>query len=86
VEPRYLLVMSLFLNSLFRYAARRIAFDPRARETALRAVRGVAGEARLIAGEKDRARAAGRSLRRALNRLQHEREEPEGDEPESNIR
>ncbi len=64
--------MSLFLRHISRYAAQKLASDPRARETATRVARGVVDEARLIAREKDKARAAGRAFRRTLNKLQGE--------------
>jgi hypothetical protein len=44
------------------------------RSAAARAAREAADEVKLIAREKDKARAAGRSLRRALGRLQGERD------------
>ncbi len=45
----------------------------RPRETAARVARVVGGEARQIARGEDRARAAGRALRRAMNKLQGDR-------------
>ncbi|MCH8950705.1 MAG: hypothetical protein IID49_01055 [Proteobacteria bacterium] len=62
--------MSFFLRHIARYAAQKLASDPRAKEKLVKAARAVAGEAKQIAGEQDRARAAGRALRRAINRLQ----------------
>ncbi len=62
--------MTFLLRHIARYAAQKIAADPRAREKAAKAARVVAGEARQIAREPDRARAAGRAVRRALNKLQ----------------
>jgi len=62
--------MSLFLSRLARYAAQRIAYDPRARDTALTVARSVVNEARVVARDEDPARAAGRAVRRALNRWQ----------------
>ena len=64
----------MLFSRLLRLAAQRIAYSPQARTAALKAAREVAGEARLIARDKDKARAAGRSLRRALTRLQGERD------------
>ncbi len=61
--------MSFLLRHIARYAARKLASDPRAREKAAKAAQIVVGEARQIAREKDRARAAGRALRRAMNKL-----------------
>jgi hypothetical protein len=66
--------MSLWLNRIARYAARRIVFDPRARDVARKAARDVADEARLVVRDDDPARAAGRAVRRALNKLQNDRE------------
>ncbi len=62
--------MAFLLRHLVQYAARKIAADPAVREKAARAARAVAGEAGKIAREEDRARAAGRAFRRALNKLQ----------------
>lgn len=62
--------MAFLFRHLARYAAQKIASDPKARETAVRAARGVVREARQIAQEKDRAYATGRAVRRALDRLQ----------------
>ena len=60
----------MLLNRLVRLAAQRLVHSSQARSAAARAAKALAGEAKLIAGEKDKARAAGRSLRRALNNLQ----------------
>ena len=65
--------MSFFLRHIARYAAQKLASDPRARETAAKGARVVVGEARQIARGEDRARAAGRALRRAMNKLQGDR-------------
>jgi hypothetical protein len=62
--------MSIVFNRLLRMAARKIVMDPRVRSAASRATREAAEEVKVIAREKDKARAAGRSLRRALGRLQ----------------
>ena len=67
--------MSLFYSRIVRMAAQRILQDPRVRSAAARAAREAADEVRLIAREKDKARAAGRSLRRALGRLQGRRDD-----------
>ena len=64
----------MLLSRLLRLAAQRIAYSPQARTAALKAAKQVAGEARLIARDKDKARAAGRSVRRALGKLQGERD------------
>ena len=62
--------MSFLLRHIARYAAQKLASDPRARQTAAKVARVVVDEARHIAREEDRARAAGRALRRAMNKLQ----------------
>ncbi len=62
--------MSRLLRHIARYAAQKLASNPRAREKAAKAARVVVGEARQIVRGEDRARAAGRSLRRAMNKLQ----------------
>jgi len=45
----------------------------RLRETAAKAARVVVDEAKQIAREEDRARAAGRALRRVMNKMQGDR-------------
>jgi hypothetical protein len=65
--------MSLFLRHIARYAAQKLASDPRVREKAAKAARVVAGEAKQIARGEDRARAAGRALHRAMNKLRGDR-------------
>ena len=65
--------MSFLLRHIARYAAQILASDPRAREKAAKVARGVVDEARHIAREKDKARAAGRALRRAMNKLRGDR-------------
>ncbi len=65
--------MSFLLRHIVRYAAQKLASDPRAREKAAKVARVVGEEARQIAGREDKARAAGRALRRALNKLQGDR-------------
>ena len=65
--------MPFLLRHIARYAAQKLASDSRAREKAAKAARVVVGEARQIARGEDRARAAGRALRRAMNKLQGDR-------------
>jgi len=65
--------MSMLLGRLIRFAAQKIVLSPQARNAAAKAAQEVAGEAKLIAREKDKARAAGRSVRRVVRRLQGER-------------
>ena len=64
------LSMAFLLRHIARYAARKIASDPVARDQATRAARGVAKEVKQIARHQDPAKAAGRAMRRAINRLQ----------------
>ncbi|MCH8188343.1 MAG: hypothetical protein IIB66_06520 [Proteobacteria bacterium] len=61
--------MSFFVRQVVRYAVKKLASNPRVRETAVEAARAVGSEAKRIANEKDRARAAGRALRRAINKV-----------------
>jgi hypothetical protein len=61
--------MAFFLGHIVRYAARKIAADPAARDQAARAARGVAKEVKQIATDKDPAKAAGRAMRRAMNKI-----------------
>ncbi len=65
--------MAFILRHIVRYAAQKIASNPQAREAAAKAARVVVDEAKQIAREEDRARAAGRAVRRALNKLQGDR-------------
>ncbi len=65
--------MAFLLRNIVRYAAQKIAANPQAREAAAKAARVVVDEARQIAGREDKARAAGRAVRRAINKLQGDR-------------
>ncbi len=65
--------MSFLLRHIARYATQKLASDPQAREKAAKAARVVVDEARQIARGEDRARAAGRALRRVMNKLQGDR-------------
>ncbi len=65
--------MSFLLRHIARYAAQKLTSNPRAREAAAKAAHVVVGEARQIARGEDRARAAGRAVRRAMNKLQGDR-------------
>ena len=62
--------MSFILRNIARYAAQKLASDPRVRESAAKAARVVADEARQIAHREDKALNAGRAGRRAMNKLQ----------------
>ncbi len=65
--------MAFFLLHIGRYAAQKLASDPRLREKAAKVASAVVSEASQIAREEDRARAAGRAVRRAINKLQGDR-------------
>ena len=65
--------MSFLLRHIVRYATQKLAANPRVREKAAKAARVVVDEAKQIAREEDKARAAGRALRRVMNKLQGER-------------
>jgi hypothetical protein len=65
--------MSLFLRQIARYAAQKLASDPRARDKAANAARAVIDGTKQMTREEDKARAAGRAVRRALNKLQRDR-------------
>lgn len=62
--------MSFLVRQIARYAVKKLASNPRAREKAAEVARALGGEAKQIARGEDRARAAGRAVRRALNKLQ----------------
>ncbi len=62
--------MSFILRNIARYAAQKLASDPRVRETATKAARVVIDEAREIVHKEDKALNAGRAVRRAMNKLQ----------------
>ena len=62
--------MSFILRNIARYAAQKLASDPRVRESATKAARVVVDEAEQIAHMEDKALNAGRAVRRAMNKLQ----------------
>ena len=62
--------MSFLLRNIARYAAQKLASNPQVRETAAKAARVAVDEAKEIARKEDKARAAGRAVRRAMNKLQ----------------
>ncbi len=62
--------MSFLVRNIARYAVRKLASNPRMKEKAAKAARAVGEEVKQIAREEDRARAAGRAFRRAMNKLQ----------------
>ena len=65
--------MNPFLAGLVRLGARKLAANPAVREKSAHAARAAVAEARRIAGAPDRPRAAGRAVRRALDRLRGDR-------------
>ena len=62
--------MSFLLRHIARYVAQKLASNPLAREKAAGVARVVVGEARQFVRREDKAQAAGRALRRAMNKLQ----------------
>ena len=66
------MAMSFLLRNIARFAARKLASNPQVKEAAAKAARVVVDEAREIARQDDKARAAGRAVRRAMNKLQGE--------------
>jgi len=65
--------MSMLFRHIARYATQKLAANPRVRETAAKAARVVVDEAKQIAREEEKARAAGRAFRRVMNKLQGDR-------------
>jgi hypothetical protein len=65
--------MSMFLRQIARYVAQKAVSDPEAREKALNAARNVVEEAKQITKEDDRAYAAGKAFRRALDNFQNQK-------------
>ncbi len=65
--------MSMLLRQIARYVAQKVASNPETREKLVKAARGVVEETKQIAKEDDRAYAAGRAFRRALDRLRNNR-------------
>ena len=61
--------MSMMLRQIARYLAQKAASDPEAKQKAIDAARVAVDEAKQIAREDDRAYAAGRACRRALDKL-----------------
>ena len=68
----YVVPMSFLLGRMVRNVVRRVARDPKTSDVATKAGRDVADEVKSIAQDKDPARAAGRSFKRALGKLQGE--------------
>jgi len=65
--------MSPWLSQLARFAAQKLVARPEVQAKAAEAARAVVREASLIARDEDRARAAGRAFRRALDKWRGER-------------
>lgn len=65
--------MALLIGRLASFAAQRIASNSLARDLAVKAAKGLADEAKLVAKEEDKVRAAGRSVRRLLDRFRNTR-------------
>lgn len=65
--------MSPLVSKIARYVVQRAASDPRAREKVTKIALGVAAETKQIASEDDRAYAAGRALRRVMQKSQGNR-------------
>jgi len=61
--------MSVLLRQIARYVAQKAASNPKAKEMAVKAARGVVQETKQIAKEDDRAYAAGQAVRRAYKKL-----------------
>jgi len=72
-HPGYAAAMSPLLNRLALHVAQRLAARPEVQEKAAQAARAVVEEAKLIARDEDRARAAGRSFRRLIDNLRGDR-------------
>jgi hypothetical protein len=56
------------LRQIIRYAARKAASDPEARDKAIRVARHIAEEATEVARQENRAYAAGRAFRRVMEK------------------
>ena len=69
VQVGYRAEMSVFLRQILRFAAQKASSNPEVREKVVKAARGVVDEAKQIAKEDDRAYAAGRAFRKALDKL-----------------
>lgn len=61
--------MSMLLRQFARHIIQKVASDPVVRERATKVAAGFVEEAKNIADKNDRAYAAGKAVRRALNKL-----------------
>lgn len=73
VAVGYAAGMSFLLRTIARYAAQRLAADPRVREKAARVTQAAIDEGKRIAREENRAYAAGQAIGRTLNKLRGDR-------------
>lgn len=64
--------MSFLIRKALRFAAQKVASDPRAREKAGEYARLISDEVRTISRDEDRARAAGRSIGRLIKHWQQD--------------
>ena len=78
-----LFTMVLFVARIVRFAAQRIASNPRARDLAVHAAKSVADEAKTVAKEEDKIRAAGRSVRRVVSGLKEAGKKKPSTEPDN---
>ena len=69
----YRVAMSFLLRNIARYAAQKLAADPRVREAAARAAQAAVDEGKRVAADENRAYAAGQAVGRALHKLRGER-------------
>jgi predicted ATP-dependent protease len=69
----YRVIMSALFRQLVRYAAQKVASDPEMKEKVINAAQEAVREARQVAGEDERAYAAGKACRRAFDRLLNNR-------------
>ncbi len=65
--------MAFFLRHIARMAVQKLASDPVARGQAVKAAQTVTDEVRKVAAEDNKPYAAGRSVRRMLNKLRDEK-------------
>jgi len=65
--------MAFFLRHIARMAVQKLASDPVARGQAVKAAQTVTDEVRKVAAEDNKSYAAGRSVRRMLNKLRDEK-------------
>ena len=72
-QIEYPFAVSLLFRQIARFVAQKIASDPELRTKTAKAARYAMEEAKQIAREEDRPRAAGRAVRRALNKLRVDR-------------